>query len=129
MEACNRIIIAVIGIISTILALHPPKLIFTIVMFAIALVMPLFPILVMGIYWKRTTRQAAIAGSLAGTVLVLLTYFVWHIGDTWYGTFGMLGSLVTAVVVSLITRQDPGDSEEFYRLLDEGHRQLFVTND
>ena len=56
----NRIIIAVLGLGSLLLALDPPDLIFTLIMFAIAIVMPLFPILVFGLYWKRATKQAAI---------------------------------------------------------------------
>ena len=59
-------------------------------MFSIAIVMPLFPVLVLGIYWKKATKQAAIVSSIVGTVLVLATYFVWNIGGTWYGAIGML---------------------------------------
>lgn len=90
----NRIIIAVLGIGSMLLALDPPELIFTLIMFSIAIVMPLFPVLVLGIYWKKATKQAAIVSSIVGTVLVLATYFVWNIGGTWYGAIGMLGSTI-----------------------------------
>ena len=75
-------------------------------MFSIAIVMPLFPVLVLGIYWKKATKQAAIVSSIVGTVLVLATYFVWNIGGTWYGAIGMLGSTICMVVVSLFTKQD-----------------------
>ena len=33
---------------------------------------------------KKATKQAAIVASIVGTVLVLMTYFVWNVGDTWY---------------------------------------------
>lgn len=45
----TRIVIAVIGVISIILALDPPDLIFTLIMFAIAIVTPLFSVLVIGL--------------------------------------------------------------------------------
>ena len=89
-------------------------------MFAIAIVMPLFPILVAGIYWKRATKQAAIVSAIAGTIVVLMTYFVWNIGGTWYGAIGMLVSTVLMIVVSLCTKQAPEASEEFYEALKEG---------
>lgn len=121
----TRIIILVIGLASTVMALDPPGLIFTLIMFAIAIVMPLFPILMFGIYWKRATKQAAIVSAVLGTVLVLMTYFVWNIGGTWYGAIGVLGSTLSMVVVSLVTKQDPEDSREFFELLDSGHRKFF----
>lgn len=116
----NRIIIAVLGIGSLLLALDPPDLIFTLIMFAIAIVMPLFPVLVFGMYWKRATKQAAVVSSIVGTILVLMTYFVWNIGGTWYGAIGMFGSTVCMIVISLCTRQDAEESEEFYAALKNG---------
>lgn len=121
----NRLIILLLGLGSTMLALDPPDLIFTLIMFAIAIVMPLFPILVMALYWKRATKQAAIAASIVGTVLVLMTYFVWNIGGTWYGAIGLLGSTVVMIVVSLCTRQDPEDSESFYETLEAGMNRFY----
>ena len=114
-----RATIAVVGLISILLALNPPQLIYTLIMFAIAIVMPLFPILVCAIYWKRATKEAAIVSAIVGTALVLTTYFVWNIGGTWYGAIGMLGSTVTMIVVSLLTKPRPQDSEGFYSALEE----------
>lgn len=123
-----RLIILIIGGISVVLALNPPQLIYTLIMFAIAIVMPLFPILVFAIYWKRATKEAAIVSAIVGTVLVLMSYFVWDIGSTWYGAVGMLGSLVTMVVVSLITRPRPQDSAEFYEALDQTMEEFYAID-
>lgn len=120
-----RTVIAVIGIVSIIFALNPPDLIFTLIMFAIAIVMPLFPVLVLGIYWKRATKQAAITASIVGTVLVLMTYFVWNLGGSWYGAFGFFGSLICMIIVSLFTKQDPSDSADFYKALRDGERKFY----
>ena len=124
-----RVIVLVIGIGSTILAINPPGLIFTLIMFSIAIVMPLFPILLFGIYWKRATKQAAIVSAIVGTVLVLLTYFVWNLGDNWYGAFGVLGATITMIVVSLLTKQDPEDSRKFFEMLNKGHKRFYKVKE
>lgn len=121
-----RIVIAIVGAVSILFAIHPPDLIFTLIMFAIAIVMPLFPILVIGIYWKRATKQAAVVSAIVGTVLVLLTYFVWDVGGNWYGAFGFFASLICMIVVSLCTRQNPEDSKEFYDALENGEKRYYV---
>lgn len=118
-----RATIAVVGGISVLLALRPPQLIFTLIMFAIAIVMPLFPILVFALYWKRATKQAAIVSALTGTALVLATYFVWNIGGSWYGAIGMLGSAITMVLVSLITPPEKADG--FYSALENGMQEFY----
>ena len=123
-----RIVIAVVGAVSILFAIHPPELIFTLIMFAIAIVMPLFPILVLGIYWKRATKQAAVTAAIVGTILVLMTYFVWNKGDCWYGAFGFLGSLICMIVVSLFTKQDPKDSKDFYEALENGERKYYEVH-
>ncbi|MDO4554184.1 MAG: sodium:solute symporter family protein [Lachnospiraceae bacterium] len=125
----TRIVILAIGLASTLMAINPPDLIFTLIMFSIAIVMPLFSILVLGIYWKKATKQAAIVSAIVGTVLVLMTYFVWNIGNTWYGAIGLLGSTITMVVVSLATKQDPEDSKEFFELLNKGHEKYYEVTE
>ncbi|MCU6763749.1 Pantothenate permease [uncultured Roseburia sp.] len=122
-----RIVIAFIGVISIFMALKPPGLIFTLIMFANAIVMPLFPILVIGIYWKRATKQAAIISAAVGTALVLMTYFVWNLGGSWYGTFGLIGSTVCMIFFSLITKQNPADSTAFYEALKKGEEEFYET--
>lgn len=124
-----RVVIAVIGIASVLFALNPPDLLFTLIMFSISIVMPLFPILVIGIYWKKATKQAAIVSSLLGTGVVLMTYFVWDLGGTWYGAFGLLASAISMVVVSLVTNQDEEDSREFYEALEAGEAEYYVVEE
>lgn len=123
-----RIVIAVIGIASILLALNPPGMIFTLIMFANSIVMPLFPVLVIGIYWEKATKQAAVIASAAGTVIVLLTYFVWDLGGSWYGTFGLLASTACMIIISLITHQSKEDSREFFQALQQGEAEFFETD-
>lgn len=121
----TRVIIIVMGAISILLAINPPDLIYTLMMFACSIVMPMFPPLVFGIYWKKATKQAALVSVIAGCAVVLCTYFVWSVGDLWYGTFGLLTSAVCMVFVSLITYEKPEDSKEFYEALEEGSKQQY----
>ncbi len=123
----NRTIIFIIGTFSTILALYPPDLIFTLIMFAIAIVMPLFPILVFAIYWKKSTTQGAISASIVGAVIVLLTYFVFDLGNTWYGAFGLIGSAVTMYVVSLFTKDSSTTADKFYADLEKAHKKYYLA--
>lgn len=60
-----RLAVVALGLASMWLALNPPNLIWTLIMFAIALVMPIFPVLVGALYWRRATGPAAVIASLA----------------------------------------------------------------
>jgi cation/acetate symporter len=78
-----------------------------------------FPVLVAGIFWKRATRQGAIAGMLSGLIFTAgyVTWFVvirpdasgpahWWLGISpeGIGTVGLLVNVAMLVVVSLATR-------------------------
>lgn len=122
----GRVVILLLGAISVIMALDPPELVYTLIMFAIAIVMPLFPVLMYGIYWKRATKKAALISSIVGTIIVLMTYFVWNIGGTWYGAFGLLASAVLMPVISLLDKpDDPKESEAFFEALESGVKRFY----
>ena len=73
-----------------------------------------FPALVLGIFWRRATRQGAVAGMLVGLGLTLY-YLVgvkflgmekwWGIGDVSAGVFGIPAGFATIVLISLLTPQ------------------------
>lgn len=121
----TRIVIAVLGVLSVCIAINPPGLLYTLIMFAIAIVMPLFPILVLGLYWKRATKEGAVAGAVVGTILVLMTYFTWNIGGTWYGAIGLFGAAAAMIVVSLLTKKDEKVCEEFFSLLQKAAARFY----
>lgn len=125
----GRIFILVIGIASTLMALDPPSLIYLMIMFAIAIVMPLFPIMVYAIYWKKATTPAAIVCAVVGTALVIMTYQVWDIGWMWFGTIGMAANFVLMPVVSLMTQHNPEETKEFYRALEDGMQDTYVMEE
>jgi cation/acetate symporter len=76
----------------------------------------LFPVLVLGVFWKRANQQGAVAGMLTG--FVTCVYYMLHTQPTlggssaaqWFhiapisaGVFGVPASLLAVVVVSLLT--------------------------
>ena len=83
------------------------------------------PVMVLGIFWRGTTRQGAVAGMLAGlgvAVYYLLSHVPamralpsWMLADgLWFGiqpvsagVFGVPTGLVVTVVVSWLTRPAP----------------------
>ncbi|MCM0757617.1 sodium:solute symporter family protein [Sporomusa sphaeroides DSM 2875] len=108
-----------LGIGALVIALNPPSLMWTLIMFAIALVMPMFPVLVAALYWRRATTPAALVATIAGIIGVLLTYY-YDMGNTWYGVFGMIASAILMVVVSYMTKEtDKEVLDEFYGALDK----------
>ncbi|WP_133649293.1 sodium:solute symporter family protein [Paraburkholderia flava] len=81
----------------------------------------LFPVLVLGVFWKRTTRLGAVAGMLAGLIVCIyyivstypfFTQMTGFAGARWFGiepissgVFGVPAGFVVAVVVSLVDRK------------------------
>ncbi|WP_028213593.1 sodium:solute symporter family protein [Paraburkholderia mimosarum] len=81
----------------------------------------LFPVLVLGVFWKRTTRLGAVAGMIAGlTVCVyyivstypFFTQLTGFVGPRWFGiepissgVFGVPAGFLVAIGVSLFDRK------------------------
>lgn len=65
--------------------------------------------IVVGLYWKRATKQGAIAGMLAGFI-VLSLWNIFGLTDTvsiFYGFVSSLAGYITIIVVSLLTPEPP----------------------
>ncbi|AOZ00306.1 cation acetate symporter [Cupriavidus sp. USMAHM13] len=78
-----------------------------------------FPVLVLGIFWRRTTAAGAVAGMAAGLGVAIYYIFVNYpfftrmtgiFGDRWFGVdpiasgaFGVPAGFIVAIVVSLLT--------------------------
>ena len=115
----SRVTLIVIALIGALIALDEDSIIFTIVSFAWAGFGATFgPLMLFSLFWKRTTREGAIAGMLSGGIMV----FVWNfLIKPMGGVFGIyellpafLISSVFIVVVSLITPEpDKAILDEF----------------
>lgn len=117
----SRIILIVISVIGIIIALDETSIIFKVVSFAWAGFGATFgPLLLFSLFWKRTTREGAVAGMLSGGIMV----FFWNLvvkpfGKSLGGPFGeVLGiyellpafliSCLFIIVFSLMSKQ-PSD--------------------
>ena len=82
----------------------------------------LTPAMILGLHWKRTTREGALAGMVAG-LLVAVPYVVavslgWmspvtimgqKIGSIAWGVIGFLVNFIVTVIVSLLTSEPPAE--------------------
>lgn len=106
----SRITLITVALIGTIIALNENSVIFKIVSFAWAGFGATFgPIMIFSLFWKRTNRQGAIAGMLAGGISV----FLWKLYIRPFGgifdIYELLPSFIIScifiVVVSLLTKE------------------------
>lgn len=88
----------------------------------------LFPALVMGVWWSRTTKEGAILGMLAGfgTTLAYLVWThkigfhqppIWGVNNISAGIFGIPVAFVVTYVVSLVTPAPSAEMQAFVREL------------
>ena len=110
--------------------INPPGFVAEVVAFAFGLAAAsFFPVILLGIFWKRATREGAIAGMVTGLVFtatvigllrapqifgaaapVIPDFF--GITAQGVGTIGMVLNLVVMVVVSLLTPPPPQEVQE-----------------
>ncbi len=104
-----RITLIAISIVAIFLARDPNSSVFDIVSFAWAGFGAAFgPIMLFSLFWKRTTLQGALAGMIAGGVMVFLwKYVISDLGGI-FTIYELLPAFITAsaatVIVSLITK-------------------------
>lgn len=110
--------------------INPPGFVAEVVAFAFGLAAAsFFPVLVLGIFWKRTTREGAIAGMVSGLLFTailiamirstqifgtaepLLTDF-FGVNAQGVGTVGMFLNFLVTVIVSLATPAPPARIRE-----------------
>ncbi|RDU23149.1 sodium/proline symporter PutP [Anaerosacchariphilus polymeriproducens] len=95
----SRITLAIVALIGVIIALDENSVIFTIVSFAWAGFGATFgPIMIFSLFWKRTNRQGAIAGMLAGG----LSVFIWKIYIRPLGGFFDIYELLPSFIISCL---------------------------
>ncbi|SFE60995.1 sodium:solute symporter family protein [Alteribacillus iranensis] len=107
----GRIVMILATIVAGVVALDPPGVITQIVAWAFALAGgTFFPVLVLGVWWRRMNSAGAIAGMLVGLGSTLGYIFlslsgvtVFGIVDTGAGLFGVPLNFLACIVVSLMT--------------------------
>ncbi|MGL5447377.1 MAG: sodium:solute symporter family protein [Rhabdaerophilum sp.] len=101
----SRVLLVVVAIAAAWVASTRPTDIVAMVAWAFSLAAGgLFPALVLGVWWKRTTKQGAIAGILAGffvTLFYLIITRYWpHIGVQYFGMYSNLNPVGWAPLIS-----------------------------
>ncbi|MAY75333.1 MAG: cation acetate symporter [Phycisphaerae bacterium] len=110
--------IGVIG--AALLGIFPPGFVAEVVALAFGLAASsFFPVILLGIFWKRMNRAGAIAGMISGIgfTATYITYFKFLGGarDAWFlgispegiGSIGMLINFAVGITVAKLTREPP----------------------
>ncbi|MDQ0337979.1 cation/acetate symporter [Caldalkalibacillus uzonensis] len=109
-----RLSIAIATIVAGLVALDPPGVITQIVAWAFSLAAgTFFPVLLLGVWWKRANAKGAIAGMLSGLIITLsyiiaARYFgfsLFGVIDTGAGIFGVPVNLLVTYFVSKMTAE------------------------
>jgi len=111
---------AVVAIAAALLALRPPGRVAEVVAFAFGLAAStFFPAIVAGIFWRRATREGAVAGMLAGFALTFgyVAWFGWfdpsraRVASWWLGIspegIGAVGLLLNVAVLAAVSLATP----------------------
>ena len=121
----GRIAMTVAIIIAGYFGVNPPGFVAQVVAFAFGIAAAsFFPIIVLGIFWKRCNAMGAIAGMIAGLSFTI-GYMIWTIdiyggNDAWFfgipptgiGTVGMLINFGVTVLVSSLTKPPSQDLQD-----------------
>jgi Na+/proline symporter len=119
-----RMTTLVIGLLSLLVALKPPAAILWIVTISFSLMASAFTFpFLLGLWWRRGTREGGIAGIIGGAVSCILWYILGYlkyrtldnwIGGIWPAIFGGFISLILLVTVSRLSPPPPQDIEETF---------------
>jgi SSS family transporter len=122
--AIARRVTFAIGALALLVAVRPPAAIFWIVTIAFSLMASAFTFpFLLGLWWRRATREGGLAGMVGGAVACVLWYAAGYarygtlenwIGGIWPALFGPLVSLVLLVLVSKLTAPPPPSIEETF---------------
>ncbi len=119
----GRIMIGVAVCVSGYFGINPPGFVAQVVAFAFGLAASsFFPVIILGIFFKRANREGAICGMIAGISFTF--YYIVNIkflgGTSWLlgisaegiGTVGMLINFIVTLLVSFITAPPPVDVQD-----------------
>ncbi|MBC6473871.1 MAG: cation acetate symporter [Hormoscilla sp. GM102CHS1] len=124
----GRIMVGFAIAIAGYFGINPPGFVAQVVAFAFGLAAAsFFPVIILGVFDKRTNREGAIAGMLVGLIFTA-TYIIWvkfYGMDTWFfgvsaegiGTVGMALNFVVTLVVSRLTPAPPAEIQEMVEIL------------
>jgi sodium/proline symporter len=120
----SRFSVLIVAVFAILLGLDPESSVFNIVSYAWAGFGAAFgPVLLMGLFWKRTTRQ----GALAGVIIGGLTVLIWK-QFAFFGLYeiipGFVLSLVAIYVVSMLTPEPEPELVSTFEKTEEEVRKV-----
>lgn len=121
----SRFSVLVVAICAILLGLDPESSVFNIVSYAWAGFGAAFgPVILMGLFWKRTNKQGALAGVIVGG----LTALIWK-QFAFFGLYeivpGFVFSLIAIYIVSLLT---PEPEQEIISTFEKTEREVQKVN-
>lgn len=107
----SRFTVFLIALIALLLSLNPKSSIFNLVSFAWSGFGGTFgPLILLSLYWKRTTAPGAIAGLICGGITDVVWHYIPASVEKIFGLYEILPAfivcLVVTVVISLLTKPD-----------------------
>ena len=123
---CARGVLVVIAILGVVIAWNPNSSVFRVVSFAWAGFGATFgPVMLTALFWKRSNKYGAIAGMVAGGVMVFLWKFVISKLGGVFAIYELLPAFVLAliviIVVSLLTK---APDDEIVAEFDEVNKEM-----
>ncbi len=115
-----KITVLVISAIAVVIAYDPDSSVFAIVSFAWAGFGATFgPVMLLALFWRRSNRQGAVAGMIAGAVMVFLwKYVISGLGGA-FAIYELLPAFIIAFVVNVIVSfATPAPDKEVTELFD-----------
>jgi sodium/proline symporter len=109
LSAMGKGVTVVIGAVGLVVALLEVRVIFDFVLFAWSGIACAFtPVVLCSLFWKRTTREGAVAGMITGFAITVLWVRVFKAGfyDLYEMIPGFFAGLLVCVLVSLVTKVD-----------------------
>lgn len=119
----SRVLLIIVAIAAAYTAAQKPSTILAMVAWAFSIAASgLFPALVMGIWWKRTSNAGAVAGMIVGygVCVYYLVTTQFYGAPLWFGVkniscglFGIPAAFITTYVVSLFTTAPSKEMQDF----------------
>jgi cation/acetate symporter len=126
-----RVAAGVAVLIAGYFGINPPGFVAQVVAFAFGLAASsFFPIIILGIFSKKTTKEGAIAGMLTGIVFTAayIIYFKFinpadnNAANWWFGVspegIGTIGMILNFIVATVVTKMTPAPPEEIQHLIE-----------